>query len=436
MPVGEDLINASPHIQDKAAFIEGINKISDELGISRDYLPIIMVTETGIDGTINPAAKNDFCGGLIQFCNGPNAGAAEVGVDAHTIASMSAMDQLPLIRQYLSTKGIAKGQDLVTTYLAILYPAAMDASRGERLENTIPEQAPHLYGPGGSLSKETIEAGLLGKAKVSGGSIGGASTSIAGDSKFAPLPSKPGGSNSLASLGTNSGAVIIGTYTRDCTKTPPWDWTMQGGKIYRGCALRITTLGVQGGQSSTPMYGAVSSSSTKVKLTNASLTSSVAPPKAGTLLFPIQKAADGGSIVITDSHGYSSYRGRNHDGIDIGSGGGSEILAAADGIVIEAGPKGTYGNLVIIQHPDGSVTGVDTTRYGHMERLLVSVGDTVKAGQPIGIEGNTGGGLSTGNHLHFEVRDVNGQPQNPINYFDPATTKVAEDPKGILQGGR
>lgn len=211
---------------------------------------------------------------------------------------------------------------------------------------------------------------------------------------------------------------------------------MQGGKIYRGCALRITTLGVQGGQSSTPMYGAVSSSTTKAKITNASLTSAVAPPKVGTLLFPIQKAADGGSIVVTDSHGYSSYRGRNHDGIDIGSGGGSQILAAADGVVIEAGPKGTYGNLVIIQHRDGTVTGVDTTRYGHMDTLLVNVGDTVKAGQPIGTEGNTGGGLSTGNHLHFEVRDANGQPQNPISYFDPSTTKVAEDPKGILQGGR
>lgn len=430
MPVGEDLINASPQIQDKAAFIQGLNSISDELGVSRDFLPIIMMTEAGTDG-INPAANNGNCGGLIQFCNG--TGASEVGVDAHTISSMSAVEQLPLIKQYLSTKGIPKGADLATTYLAILTPAAMDASRTENLGIT--GQADHLYGPDGVMTKESLEAGLLGRAQVNANALGGASA-IAGDSKFTPLPSKSGGGNggSPASLGTNGGAIIIGTYTRDCTKTPPWDWTMQGGKIYRGCALRITTLGVQGGQSTTPMYGAVSGS-TKVKLANASLSSTVAAPKAGTLLFPIQKAADGGSIVITDSEGYSEYRQRNHDGIDIGSGGGSQILAAADGVVIEAGPRGTYGNLVIIQHADGSVTGVDTTRYGHMESLLVNAGDTVKAGQPIGIEGNTGGGLSTGTHLHFEVRDVNGTPQNPINYFDPSTTKVAEDPKGILQGG-
>lgn len=212
---------------------------------------------------------------------------------------------------------------------------------------------------------------------------------------------------------------------------------MQGGKIYRGCSLRISTLGVHGGMSSTPMVGAMTTTTTKATvMASNTLLSSVSPPKAGTLLFPIQKAADGGSIVVTDSHGYSEYRGRNHDGIDIGSGGGSQILAAADGVVIEAGPKGTYGNLVIIQHANGTVTGVGSTAYGHLEGISVKAGDTVKAGQPIGTEGNTGGGLSTGNHLHFEVRDANGQPQNPIHYFDPATTKVAEDPKGILQGGR
>jgi murein DD-endopeptidase MepM/ murein hydrolase activator NlpD len=121
--------------------------------------------------------------------------------------------------------------------------------------------------------------------------------------------------------------------------------------------------------------------------------------------------------------------------MDIGSGGGSQVLAAADGVVLEAGAKGTYGNLIIIQHPNGQVTGVDSTRYAHLETINVKVGDAVKVGQPIGIEGNTGGGLSTGVHLHFEVRDANGQSQNPYSYFDPATTKVAEDPKGILKGG-
>jgi hypothetical protein len=414
MPVGEDIINASPHIQDKPAFIEGINKISDELGISRDYLPIIMVTETGIDGTINPAAKNDYCGGLIQFCNGPNAGAAEVGVDAHTIASMSAMDQLPLIRQYLSTKGIAKGQDLVTTYLAILYPAAMDASRGERLENTIPEQAPHLYGPGGSLSKETIEAGLLGKAKVSGSSIGGASA-IAGDSKFTPLPNKAGSngsSNSPASLGTNGGAIIIGTYTRDCTKTPPWDWTMQGGKIYRGCALRITTLGVQGGQSSTPMYGAVSSSSTtKAKLTNAVMGKGVVPPKAGSILNPVP------GVPLTSPFGMRTHpiygTQKMHAGIDLAAEEGTPILAALDGVVSEKGLSGSltsgYGYYIAVKHNDGSVS---ETFYAHLRELPdIAVGTPVKAGQVIASMGTTGG--STGPHLHFEVKDAGGNVIDP-----------------------
>lgn len=249
-----------------------------------------MVTETGVDGSIDPSAGNKYCGGLIQFCSG--GGADEVGLSPSAIAAKSAVDQLPLIRQYLSNKGIPKGADLATTYLAILYSAAMSESKGANL-GYIPKQSEHLYGPGGSLSKETIEAGLLGKAKAGGSGL--ATTSLSGDKVFTALPSNkstspPSSSNGPASLGTNGGSVIIGTYTKDCTKTPPWDWTMQGGKIYRGCALRITTLGIQGGLSSTPMVGAMTTSNTSKATMTAAMPLSkgnVTPPKPGTLLNPV-----------------------------------------------------------------------------------------------------------------------------------------------------
>ncbi len=165
---GAKIINRSPHIPDweKPAFIEGLNQISDALGINRDYLPIIMVTETGVDGEINPAAGwggDQGCGGLIQFCAW--GGANEVGKTPTQIRAMSATEQLPLVRQYLQTKNIPTGADLATSYLSILYPASMNAPRGQSLP--IPgQQAAYLYNSNGTITKESLEAGLLYKANV------------------------------------------------------------------------------------------------------------------------------------------------------------------------------------------------------------------------------------------------------------------------------
>lgn len=400
MPIGEDLINASPYIPDKPAFIQGINAISDELGISRDYLPIIMVTETGVDGYINPAANNGDCGGLIQFCNGQ--GAKEVGSNADAISNMSALDQLPLVREYLSNKGIPRGADIATAYLAILYPAAMDEAKGASLDY-IPPQSEHLYGPGGSLTKETIEAGLLAKAKVGGSGL--ATPSLSGDKTFSALPSNkstsPAGSSTPTTLGTNGGSVIIGTYTKDCTKTPPWDWTMQGGKIYRGCALRITTLGIQGGKSTTPMYGAPTTSTSKATLVSATLSSNVTPPKPGSILSPVP-GVDVNSV-------FGQRGGRLHKGVDMAAAEGTPLLATMDGVIGDTGYEPGYGNYVAIKHTDGSI---GETFYGHMVKPgELPTGTVVKAGQVIGYMGTTG--RSSGPHLHFEVRDPNGQLIDP-----------------------
>jgi murein DD-endopeptidase MepM/ murein hydrolase activator NlpD len=100
---------------------------------------------------------------------------------------------------------------------------------------------------------------------------------------------------------------------------------------------------------------------------------------------------------------------RMHTGVDFAVGTGYPIKAAGPGIVVWAGPRGGYGNAVIIDHRNGLAT-----LYGHQSRVNVNVGDKVAAGQVIGFVGQTG--MATGPHLHFEVREF-GTPVDPLLYL-------------------
>ncbi len=101
------------------------------------------------------------------------------------------------------------------------------------------------------------------------------------------------------------------------------------------------------------------------------------------------------------------HRTRFHDGLDIAKPWGTPVYPARSGRVIQAGWSEGYGELIVIRHSDGA-----TTRYGHLSKILVKVGQLVQRGKTlIGRVGSTG--LSTGPHLHFEVRDRNNHPVNP-----------------------
>ncbi len=102
-------------------------------------------------------------------------------------------------------------------------------------------------------------------------------------------------------------------------------------------------------------------------------------------------------------------RSRFHAGTDFGAAYGSPIRAAESGVVIFAGWYGGYGNAVIIDHGGGV-----TTLYGHASRLDVHEGDAVQKGSAIAAIGTTG--LSTGPHLHFEVRQ-SGEPTDPMAFL-------------------
>ena len=113
-----------------------------------------------------------------------------------------------------------------------------------------------------------------------------------------------------------------------------------------------------------------------------------------------------------------------HWGIDIAKVGNVSILAAASGTVSRVqrdGSFGTYGDLIMIVHKIGGKTY--ETVYAHLRSYNVKVGQSVKAGQQIGLMGNTGG--STGQHLHFEIHtgrwnNKYSNAKNPVHYMiDP-----------------
>ena len=148
--------------------------------------------------------------------------------------------------------------------------------------------------------------------------------------------------------------------------------------------------------------------------------------------FPAAQIPDSVELLLTDEcHGYcspiiskvtSKYRvrhGRPHTGVDLDLETGDTVRSAFDGVVRYSAPSretGGYGELLIVRHSNGL-----ETYYGHLSKRMVVPGETVKAGDPIGLGGNTG--RSTGSHLHFETR-YKGQTFDPERIFNFETGEM------------
>ena len=132
-------------------------------------------------------------------------------------------------------------------------------------------------------------------------------------------------------------------------------------------------------------------------------------------IWPVVGTLRSGVGVRSNPFGGSSLE--YHKGQDIAAPTGTPISATADGVVVVAGWVRGYGNGIYIDHGNGI-----TTRYGHLSRIDVVVGQTVRQGGHLGLVGSTG--RSTGPHLHYEVR-INGQPTSPLNYLPAVQPTIA-----------
>jgi murein DD-endopeptidase MepM/ murein hydrolase activator NlpD len=134
----------------------------------------------------------------------------------------------------------------------------------------------------------------------------------------------------------------------------------------------------------------------------------------GVMAIPSQRPVR--DIVFSSAFGVRSdpFRGSAamHSGIDLAGPLGTPVYATADGVVGRAGWASGYGNLVELEHGKGI-----ETRYGHLSKILVRVGQRVKRGDLIAKMGSTG--RSTGSHLHYEVR-LDGRAVNPLPFLQSA----------------
>jgi Meckel syndrome type 1 protein len=147
-------------------------------------------------------------------------------------------------------------------------------------------------------------------------------------------------------------------------------------------------------------------------------TPEVSPPPTAAPA-PAPSTSCGSDRLVKPVKGYTvtgdfgeSRPGHLHSGMDLAVAAGTPIVAAACGVVTQAGSESGYGNIVCIKH-----SASFTTCYAHMSRFATRVGQTVHQGQVIGYVGCTGN--CTGPHVHFETR-VNGRPTDPAPYLSGA----------------
>ncbi|MDE2213090.1 MAG: peptidoglycan DD-metalloendopeptidase family protein [Patescibacteria group bacterium] len=182
-------------------------------------------------------------------------------------------------------------------------------------------------------------------------------------------------------------ASIAKKYSADANEIAQYNGLDPSLALTPGTSVIIPDGEISGGSSTSSSRSVSHSGSSSRGLVEPYLGGS-GPAIPGYFAWPIN-----GGVITQGLHGWNA--------VDIGAPRGTQIYAAASGIVIVARANGAwnggYGNYVVIAHPNGT-----ETLYAHMSRVLVSAGTSVTQGETIGLVGATG--LATGPHLHFEVR--------------------------------
>ncbi len=213
--------------------------------------------------------------------------------------------------------------------------------------------------------------------------------------------STPQGNNATALSAAEQQELDASGQASAASVSPRWLDNGSSTVVNNGSAVMSSNEGVTSAQGISSSVGYSNNPYVlEIPNTNGTITQI---PRSGfptSFFWPLDSSSPG-AFTITSLVGNRESPGgigsTDHGGIDIGAAYGTPIIAAASGTVEIASVYGGYGNAVMINHGNGL-----RTLYGHMSSIAVSQGQTVQAGQVIGLVGSTG--WSTGPHLHFEVR--------------------------------
>lgn len=276
------------------------------------------------------------------------------------------------------------GSSLAKQMFSEQLAATMADAGGIGLSDIIMQQ----FGAATAQPKATAVAGKLSNVLSAVRDI--KASGVSGENKTAALINKNNRIQPVVNAfsGDPNDAEIISTY-EDRVNVPSSQMSVKGGKYPASQFMPDLDAAASN-------YSAVSAANISVQMpVNGRISSNF-----GNRIHPIDKTM------------------KFHAGIDIAAPKGTPIGSAAEGVVTFAGWRKGYGNLVIVEHPDGR-----TTRYGHAEKLFVNEGDIVSAGQKIASVGSTG--KSTGPHLHFEVRE-NGAAVDPRDFLSNVLNQPAD----------
>lgn len=384
---------------DAQAVKQRITSLGSKYRISPDEMAKFFLMET--DG-LDPKADNGNCYGIFQACNG--TGLSTIGETRASMLSKSVLQQLDELDQYWSQSYLrpmpgAGGAEL---YLTILYPAAAKETNRDKDLGVPGRQANVLYVNGypGPMTKNSITRALDKNAAAKLGMPVGSSGPPPPGSGSGLDNSSPGGS----AISGGGSLPFKGGITKR-TNCPPYDFTMSLGKVTTGCEMSPAVsnsgsgMGVApggGGAQGVPGTGTPDSLPVEFKSANP--------------IWPLRDKAGKKVGVITSPYGPRG--GRIHGGLDIahGDSGDAVIVAVLPGVVVDAvddagegqsSPSGfgCFGNTIVIKHKEGMFT-----LYAHLLRgsIRVRVGQQVKQGEPIALQGNSGCG--TGPHLHLQLQ--------------------------------
>lgn len=339
------------------AFLREVNRMAKRLDTKPQYLLAVMSFESGL----NPKAVNPTSGatGLIQFLPSTARG---LGTTTAALKNMSSVEQLKFVEKYFQPfKG--KLGTLEGTYTAVLAGTAKPNPNDVLFRSGTPEYNGNKgldFNRNGKITSGEATSAVA--AKMFGGVR-------KVQQKLENLGFNPKGVDGI--FGPNTSKALA-DFQRS-RKLPVTGLLNERTGLALMKAERIQKPDKDGSKpSGRPAQGPITSG-----------------------FGPRNSPAPGAS--------------RFHEGIDIGAPTGTRVQSTAPGKVIYAGSRGTAGNAVIIDHGNGY-----QTRYYHLSKINVRVGQRVGDSQRIGAVGSTGN--STGPHLHYEVRR-NGKAINPANFF-------------------